>query len=355
MLELIDVNRSNSGEIIVQNINVRLQPGTTNILLGPTLSGKTSLLRLMAGLDKPDSGDVRFNGESVLGIPVQKRNVAMVYQQFINYPSLSVFDNIASPLRVARVSRKQIQERVAEAAELLQIDQYLKKLPAELSGGQQQRVALARALVKRAQLVLLDEPLANLDYKLREELRVQLPQLFHEHGSILVYATTEPLEALVLNGNVMVMCEGGVAQVGDTLSIYRAPANLIAAAAFSDPPLNIAAVVAYQGTLSLAGTRIELSKTIPDGRYTIGIRPHQVRLNRQGEQDVEIRAHVIVNEITGSESFVHFEFEGHRWVLLVHGICEFTPDVPFSCFVDPADFFLFDAASGITLKQCDNK
>ena len=217
MLELRNISRHQGGEIFLDDVSLSMERGELNILLGPTLAGKTSLMRIMAGLDKSNSGELLFDGVSVLGMPVQKRNVAMVYQQFINYPSLTVFENIASPLRVARVGQNQIDMQVAEVAELLQLTQMLGRMPDTLSGGQQQRVALARALVKKADLVLLDEPLANLDYKLREELRAELPALFAAMGAVLVYATTEPTEALVLGGNTVCLHEGRVEQFGPTL------------------------------------------------------------------------------------------------------------------------------------------
>ncbi len=345
MLELIDICRHVSGETIAGHINLRLEAGVTNILLGPTLSGKTSLMRIMAGLDRPDSGDVRFNGNSVLGVPVQKRNVAMVYQQFVNYPSLSVYDNIASPLKVAGSGRAEIEERVQEAAALLRIDNQLDKLPAELSGGQQQRVALARALAKRASLVLLDEPLANLDYKLREELRAELPGLFHSHGAVLVYATTEPLEALVLDGHVAVLHEGRLTQSGAAREVYRSPVNIAAAGAFSDPPLNRVAARVTGENVSLPGGAAA-SARLPEGAYTVGVRPHHVRLERARASDIEIRAQVVVNEITGSESFVHFDFAGERWVALAHGVRELDPGAEFACYVNADDFLYFDAATG---------
>src|SRR5262249_37657560 len=166
----------------LHDISLTLERGTLNVLLGPTLAGKTSLMRLLAGLDKPDSGRVLVDNADVTGRDVRQRSVAMVYQQFINYPSLSVYENIASPLRVQGRPRKEIEQRVREASRLLKLDPYLDRTPLQLSGGQQQRTAIARALVKGADLVLLDEPLANLDYKLREELRAELPRIFEESG-----------------------------------------------------------------------------------------------------------------------------------------------------------------------------
>ncbi len=177
MLELKNVSKMVGNDLHINDVSITLEKGSVNILLGSTLSGKTSLMRLMAGLDRPTSGSILMNGSNVVGLPVQKRNVAMVYQQFINYPAMSVYENIASPMRVAGVDKSTIDRRVNEAAELLKLTPYLDRTPLNLSGGQQQRTALARALVKDAELVLLDEPLANLDYKLREELRIELPKI----------------------------------------------------------------------------------------------------------------------------------------------------------------------------------
>ena len=180
-------------------IDLTLVPLAVTVLLGATQAGKTTLMRLMAGLDVPSAGRVIADGRDVTGMPVRERNVAMVYQQFINYPSLTVADNIASPLKLrGALGRAAIDARVAELATKLHIEPFLQRLPAELSGGQQQRVALARALAKQAPLMLLDEPLVNLDYKLREELREELSALFASGESTVVYATTEPTEALLL-------------------------------------------------------------------------------------------------------------------------------------------------------------
>ncbi|MBW2585069.1 MAG: ABC transporter ATP-binding protein, partial [Deltaproteobacteria bacterium] len=173
-LSLQNIDKIVGREIHLKDVNLEFERGSRNVLLGRTLSGKTSLLRIISGLDRPTRGKILIDGKDVTGVSVRKRSVAMVYQQFINYPSLTVYKNIASPLKIARVKKTEIDRRVREIAEMLHIEDLLDRLPNELSGGQQQRTAIARALVKDTDLLLLDEPLVNLDYKLREELRVEL-------------------------------------------------------------------------------------------------------------------------------------------------------------------------------------
>ena len=250
---LQNVSRSVGGVAHIRNLSLTLERGTLSVLLGPTLSGKTSLMRLLAGLDVPDAGKVEVDGKDVTGIDVRKRSVAMVYQQFINYPSLTVYENIASPLRVQGLKRDVIDARVRETAKLLKLEPLLDRLPLALSGGQQQRTASARALVKGADLVLLDEPLATLDYKLREELRTELPRIFEASGAIFVYATTEPTEALLLGGNTVCMWEGQALQIGETPNVYRRPQTLRVAQVFSDPPLNLVGIEKKNGSVQYAG------------------------------------------------------------------------------------------------------
>ena len=200
-LELKNIEMKVGVETYIHQTNLKLKKNTINILLGSTLAGKTTLMQIMAGLLKPTSGEIWFNEKNVTGLKVQGRNVSMVYQQFINYPNFTVYENIASPLKIIGVNPDKIKERVGKVAELLKLSPMLDKKPDELSGGQQQRTALARALVKDSDLILLDEPLANLDFKLREELREELPKLFEDRECIVVYATTEPTDALMMGGN----------------------------------------------------------------------------------------------------------------------------------------------------------
>ncbi|PLP58580.1 ABC transporter ATP-binding protein [Mesorhizobium loti] len=348
MLELRNVSKVVGAATHIDDVSLTLQHGSLNVLLGPTLSGKTSLMRLMAGLDRPTSGSVWFDGKDVTGVPVQKRNVAMVYQQFINYPAMTVYDNIASPLRVAGIEQARIDREVRQAADLLKLTPYLERTPLNLSGGQQQRTALARAIVKNASLVLLDEPLANLDYKLREELRAELPRIFAEAGTIFVYATTEPHEALLLGGNTATLSEGRVTQFGSTIEVFRKPNDLITARTFADPPLNTI-VLRKAGAKFLldGGVSIPVPTDlvgIADASYTIGFQPHHLSLERPNEAAVPVRAKVSITEITGSESFVHLDFADARWVMLSHGILDLATDEEIEVFIDPRHIMVFDAS-----------
>src|SRR5437660_6256209 len=270
------VTRTVDGVPTIRDVSLTLERGTLSVLLGPTLSGKTSIMRLLAGLDKPASGRVLVDGKDVTGIDVRQRSVAMVYQQFINYPSLTVFENIASPLRVQGRPKEEIDRRVHEAARLLKLEPFMSRTPLQLSGGQQQRTAIARALVKGADLVLLDEPLANLDYKLREELRTELPRIFEASGAIFVYATTEPSEALLLGGRTVCMWQGEILQAGATSKVYRQPDTLRVAQVFSDPPLNIVGIEKQNGTVQYAGginaPATGLYAGLSDGLYRVGFR-----------------------------------------------------------------------------------
>ncbi|MFN7011438.1 MAG: ABC transporter ATP-binding protein [Allorhizobium sp.] len=352
MLELRNVSKMVAGEYHIRPSNLVLQRGSLNVLLGPTLSGKTSLMRLMAGLDTPTSGTVHFDGVDVTGTPVQKRNVAMVYQQFINYPALTVYENIASPMRIAGKDRATIDREVKKAADLLKLTPYLDRTPLNLSGGQQQRTALARAIVKNATLVLLDEPLANLDYKLREELREELPKIFAESGAIFVYATTEPSEALLLGGNTATLSEGAVTQFGETIEIYRKPVDLLTARTFADPPLNTIDLVKSGDRFLLSGRPIlpvpsHLS-AIADGPLTIAFQPHHLYLERNDHATTALSARTLVSEIAGSESFVHLKFDDARWVMLAHGIHDIDPDRELEVFVDTRHLMAF-GADGRTL------
>ncbi|MDJ0894553.1 MAG: ABC transporter ATP-binding protein [Alphaproteobacteria bacterium] len=356
-LELADINRLVDGEVYLEDVSLTLEPGAPYVLLGPTTAGKTSLMRLMAGLDRPTSGRVIENSQDVTGLSVRRRNVAMVYQQFINYPSFTVYDNIASPLRRSGVARDEIDRRVRETAGILHIDGLLDRLPVELSGGQQQRTALARSLVKDADLLLLDEPLVNLDYKLREDLRAELREIFTRRHSIVVYATTEPLEALMIGGNIVVMDQGRVLQAGPTADVYKNPASVRVGEVFSDPPMNM-----IDGEVRDRTARLGQSITVPlaghlaslaDGSYRFGVRCGHLYVTRLSSEDLEIAATVELAEISGSETFIHAAHNGVSWVAQEEGVHSLALGQDVSIYVHPRHLFAFDADGRLAAAPSD--
>lgn len=342
-IELRNVTFRVGAETHIYQTSLTLQAGEFNILLGTTLSGKTTLMRLMAGLEKPTTGEIWTADRNVTGVSVQNRSVAMVYQAFINYPNFSVYDNIASPLKIAGLPKKEIDEKVRRFADMMKLTPMLDRLPGELSGGQQQRTAMARALVKGADLVLLDEPLANLDYKLREELRDELPKLFADTGATVVYATSEPLEALMMGGHTASLSEGRVVQFGSTSEIYRKPDNLEAARVFSDPPVNTARIEKRGGNAFLGQTvnwpLPEMLKDLPDGNYSIALRPHHLLPEGEG---VAIDGEVQIAEISGSESIVRVHIEGNHWVSEARGIHSYEFGEKAQFYFDPGRCMYFD-------------
>ena len=318
------------------------------VLLGATQSGKTSLMRIMAGLDAPSGGRVLVDGKSVVGVPVRERNVSMVYQQFINYPSLKVRDNIASPLKLR--GERNIEQRVRELAEKLHIEMFLDRYPAELSGGQQQRVALARAMAKGAPLMLLDEPLVNLDYKLREELRDELTALFAAGDSTVIYATTEPGEALLLGGYTAVLDAGELLQYGPTSEVFHAPASIRVARAFSDPPMNLLAASAAAGGVQInRGPLLNLAlPSTPAGALTLGMRASALRVKEQ-PGDMALAGKVELAEISGTDTFVHFETVLGELVAQLTGVHHFGLGQAVTFYFNPAAVYVFDAQGMLLL------
>jgi len=347
-LKLERVEQRVGAEVHLYPLDIALVPLAVTVLLGATQAGKTSLMRVMAGLDKPFQGRVLADGADVTGMPVRERNVAMVYQQFINYPSMTVAANIASPLRLR--GEKGIDERVRTLAAKLHIEPFLDRLPAELSGGQQQRVALARALAKDAPLMLLDEPLVNLDYKLREELRDELSQLFAAGRSTVVYATTEPTEALLLGGHTAVLDAGELLQYGPTAEVFHRPRSIRVARAFSDPPMNLVAGTAAPDGVAL-GDGLTLCRTLPAGvstALTVGIRAGTLRVRRR-DGDLALAGRVELAEISGSDTFVHVDSTIGPLVAQLTGVHAFTLGEPVTLHLDPRHAYVFDQTGALLL------
>jgi glycerol transport system ATP-binding protein len=330
LLSLEGVSKRVGAQSWLYNMTIDPPSGAVTVLLGATQAGKTSLMRIMAGLDVPTSGQVTVDGKSVVGVPVRERNVAMVYQQFINYPSMSVRQNIASPMKLRGDSN--IDAKVAALAEKLHIEMFLDRLPAELSGGQQQRVALARALAKAAPLMLLDEPLVNLDYKLREELREELSALFAAGDSTVIYATTEPGEALLLGGYTAVLDAGELLQFGPTAEVFHNPKSIRVAKAFSDPPMNLMSAQAVADS----GVKLDIAST-----FTAGIRASALRVQSQND-DSAIASTVELVEISGSDTYLHVSSRMGPLVAQLTGVHTFELGTNVELYFSKSHVYVFD-------------
>ena len=350
-LELRGVGKRVGVETHIYPTDLTLEPEGFNVLLGATNAGKTTLIKLMAGLETPTEGTISLKGRDVTGENARQRNVSLVHQFFINYPNMTVAENIASPLRVAGLPKDEIKRRVGEAAEILRLGPMLDRKPDELSGGQQQRTALARAIVKDSDLVLLDEPLANLDYKLREELRDQLPDLFAGRGAVVVYATSEPSEALLLGGHTATMSEGRVTQFGPTSESYRDPVDLTTAQVFSDPPMNAAPVTKQGGEIvlldDLRWSALGNATALGDGDYTFGLRPHYVTPTPGPGAQLSFDGVVQITELSGSESVAQFLAGGRTWVAQSDGV---HPDK-----VGESQRFYLDVVRGLYFDQAGKR
>ncbi len=347
-----NVTKLRQGYRILNDINLEVNDGDFSVLLAPTGSGKTTLLKIIAGIEKPTSGKIYFDGVDVTKLSVQKRNIAMVYQQFVNYPSFTVYENIASPLRVSKTkySEKEIDKRVRDNAELLGITSILDHLPEEISGGQQQRTALARALAKGTKYVFLDEPLANLDYKLREELRSELKLIFRKKGGAIIYATPEPIDAMGMATHVGFVFEGKIMQYGPMMEVYKNPQYLEVGEYFSNPTMNImeGKKIEENGCQYIEVTnqfKIDVShihEKLKKDSYYLGVHAHDISTNREKDSMVEIEGTVQLSEAVGSDTELHVEHQGKKIIVLVQEVKSYDIGETVKLYLDLERFYIFD-------------
>ena len=327
----------------LNEVSFNFKKGNLYTILGRTLSGKTTLLKTIAGLLNPDSGLIKFEDKDFGKIPVWERNVAMVYQQFINYPHLNVFENISFPLKQRKMSNEEIKENVNTSLKTVGLLGYENRKIQELSGGQQQRVALARSLAKKAKILLLDEPLVNLDYKLREQLREEFKKIFSQgisEETILIYSTTDPQEVMELNGEVIVLDEGKVLQMGPAKEIFENPKNLKVAEVSNDPPMNIVKGSKVLEKINFENINIEapnhLSK-LENKNYSFGIRASEIKLDNDGQVfEVELA------EISGSETLLHLKRGNTKVISLIEEVMNFKINEKVKVKFNANKFYAFD-------------
>ena len=299
-----------SSTVAVDRLTLDVNEGEFLILVGPSGCGKTTALRMVAGLEQVTSGEIAIDGRVVNDVVPTERDIAMVFQNYALYPHMSVFDNIAFPLRQQKVKKAAVRERVAEAARLLNIEELLERKPRELSGGQRQRVAIGRALVRRPKAFLMDEPLSNLDAKLRVQMRAELLGLHQRLGITTIYVTHDQTEAMTLGDRVVVMRHGVVQQVDAPERLYRKPANMFVAGFIGSPAMNFVQGTLTDGSVALAEHRVALPSA--DGRsgsVVVGVRPEDVVIGDAEAFDA-LPGQIEITEQLGPEMLVHVDVPG---------------------------------------------
>lgn len=349
-----NISKVIAGKTILDDVSFEIKDKTFTSILGPVGAGKTTLLRIIAGVEKPDKGTILFDGEDVTKLPARERNVAMVYQNFALYPHMSVYDNIASPLKIKKMSKNEIDKRVQDVTELLRITHLLNRKPAELSGGECQRVAIARALIKNADIYLFDEPLTNLDYKIREEMRGELRKIFREKGGTILFATSDPLDTFAMAKYVIILHEGKVLQSGTVQEVYSQPKNKTVGRILGRPPMNFIDAELKKADdkifIDIFGNTVDvtaLKHLLEDQEYVLGIRPDNVFIVKPPTGNfVRFNAKVIVTEIEGSESVIHLDWNGQRIIAYHPYITRLESGERIEAFVNLSDIYIFKKSTG---------
>ncbi len=343
--------------VAVNNMNLTIHDREFLVLVGPSGCGKTSTLRMVAGLEEITAGEVYIGGRLVNNLPPKDRDIAMVFQNYALYPHMTVYDNMAFGLKMRKFPRAEIEERIQEAAEILGIQELLKRKPRQLSGGQRQRVAVGRAIVRHPQVFLFDEPLSNLDAKLRVQMRVELKRLHQRLQATVIYVTHDQVEAMTLGDRVVVMKDGVIQQVGDPMEVYARPANKFVAGFIGSPAMNFldCTVTGVGGNLLLEAQGLRIS--IPEGRapslasyvgrpVTLGIRPEDIKEAVEGSTlGACFDANVEVVEPLGSEVLLDIMVGPNPLVARVPPSSTAKVQEKVQLFVDQGKIHLFDPST----------
>jgi multiple sugar transport system ATP-binding protein len=311
--------------VAVNDLNLLIKDGEFLVLVGPSGCGKTTALRCLAGLEEITSGQIKIDERVVNRVPSKDRNIAMVFQSYALYPHMTVYDNLAFGLKLLKTPKAEIRRRVEEAAKILNLELLLDRKPRALSGGQRQRVALGRAIVREPAAFLMDEPLSNLDAKLRVQTRAEILRLQERLGTTTIYVTHDQVEAMTMGDRIAVMSLGVLQQIGTPPELYENPVNKFVAAFIGSPAMNFATAKAHEDGLQLGGTKLELTgraaKAAQENRgrdLVIGFRPEDLRIDgHPGSGAVKIPAKIDVVEYLGHEELIHAQSEGHEVVALV--------------------------------------
>jgi multiple sugar transport system ATP-binding protein len=326
---------------IIRGVDIDIEDGQFTVLVGPSGCGKSTLLRMIAGLEEITAGEVRIGGKVVNNVPPKERDIAMVFQNYALYPHMTVYDNMAFSLKLAKADNAQIEERVKKAAEILGLTQLFERYPRQLSGGQRQRVAMGRAIVRKPQVFLFDEPLSNLDAKLRVAMRTEIKELHQRLRTTSVYVTHDQIEAMTMADKIVVMNAGKVEQIGTPLDLYDDPANLFVAGFIGSPAMNMFRGRMNGTSVMLAdGVSLPAKGNIATGRdVVIGVRPEHLSVDTSG-----VPAQVTVVEPTGADTQIFCKVAGHEVTAVVRERHVFRPGE--SIRLRPSLTYVFDPDTG---------
>jgi len=334
----------------VDALDLHIQDGEFMVLVGPSGSGKTTALRMLAGLEEVDAGAILIGGREVTDLAPKERDVSMVFQNYALYPYLTVAANIGFPLRIAKVKKSVREQRVREVAKLLGLEDYLERKPAQLSGGQRQRVAMGRAIIRLPSVFLMDEPLSNLDAKLRVQMRADIAALQADFGVTTVYVTHDQAEAMTLGHRVAVLHEGELQQCGPPRALYERPGNIFVAGFIGSPAMNLCTLAASNGALSFGGVEVRVPTAAPNGSFVLGVRPESLEVASEG-----LPAKVEVVEDIGADAYVFCtaELGGQSMRLVARSEARRAPRQGDRVSLRPRadEAHLFDPASGERLER----
>jgi len=352
MLELKNISKSYKTNKVLDDVNLFVEEGEMIALLGPSGSGKTTILRLIAGFLESNGGQILVDGVDIAAIPTHKRNIGVVFQDYALFPHMTVEQNVMFGLKMHKVEQKEAAERVKEALRLVGLEGYESRFPSQLSGGQQQRVAIARVVAIRAKVMLLDEPLSNLDAKLRRQVRVELRELQKKLGITTIIVTHDQEEAMTMGDRIAILNDGRIQQIGDAMELYRKPVNRFVAGFLGTPSINFLDLEVGEGTAKIAGCEVDLAKLESEARvklepktYTIGIRPEDLTVDANGL----LKSKVKIIERLGAETLVYFDIKGVGCCCRAAASEEPAENADIAFSINFGNTPIFDSESGVCL------
>lgn len=346
MAEIIlkDICKSFGETAVVKHVDLTIEDGAFSVIVGPSGCGKSTILRMIAGLEQPTSGEIWISGKCVNYVPPGKRDIAMVFQNYAIYPTMSVRDNIEFGLKNRRVPKEERDSLIGDVSEIVGLTEYLGRKPSELSGGQRQRVALARAMVKKPSVFLMDEPLSNLDAKLRNQMRSELIQLHDRLGTTFIYVTHDQVEAMSMGNKIVIMNQGEIMQVGKPMTVYHCPENIFSAQFIGTPPMNI-----------LAAEGLHDAVCCPPGCRYVGVRPERISLDRECGEALVLPAVVQTRELLGAEAVYTFESEAGK--IQMKNYSEYLPEPgeKVNLIIERKHLFFFDGSGKAFGTDCGKR